>query len=64
VRRREFFKIAAGSAIGILPLASYAQQGAMPIVGFINAALAENFKRQVARLSKGSRKTDISTAKK
>jgi putative ABC transport system substrate-binding protein len=53
LRRREFIKIVAGSAIGTLPLPSYAQQGAIPVVGFINAASAENFKRQVAAFLKG-----------
>jgi len=53
MRRREFIKIVAGSAIGTLPLASHAQQGAMPVVGFINAASAENFKRQVAAFAEG-----------
>jgi putative tryptophan/tyrosine transport system substrate-binding protein len=53
MRRREFVKIIAGSAIGTLPLPSYAQQAAMPVVGFINAASAENFKRQVAAFLEG-----------
>jgi len=53
MRRREFVKIVAGSAIGGLPLASFAQQGEMPVVGFINAASAENFKRQVAAFLEG-----------
>src|SRR5215475_15654053 len=53
MRQREFVKIIAGSAIGTLPLPSYAQQGAMPVVGFINAASAENFKRQVAAFLEG-----------
>jgi len=53
VRRREFIKIVAGSAMGTLPLPSYAQQGARPVVGFINAASAENYKRQVAAFLKG-----------
>jgi putative tryptophan/tyrosine transport system substrate-binding protein len=53
VRRREFIKIVAGSALGTLPLPSYAQQAAMPVVGFINAASAENQKRLVAAFLKG-----------
>jgi putative ABC transport system substrate-binding protein len=57
MRRREFIKIVAGSAIGTLPLASFAQQGAMPVVGFINAASAENFKRQVAAFLEGLAQT-------
>ena len=53
MRRREFIKIGAGSALATLPFPSYAQQAAMPIVGFINAASAENLKRQVAAFLKG-----------
>jgi hypothetical protein len=60
VRRREFIKIVAGSAIGTLPLPSYAQQAAMPVVGFINAASAENYRLPFSR---DSRKTDMSTGK-
>jgi ABC-type uncharacterized transport system substrate-binding protein len=53
MRRREFIKIVAGSAIGTLPLPLYAQQAAMPVVGFINAGSAENYKRQVAAFLEG-----------
>jgi ABC-type uncharacterized transport system substrate-binding protein len=53
VRRRELIKIVAGLALGTLPLPSYAQQAAMPVVGFINAASAENQKRLVAAFLKG-----------
>ena len=53
VRRREFIKIAAGSALGTLPLSSYAQQAALPVVGFINAGSAENYKRQVVAFLEG-----------
>ena len=53
MRRREFIQIVAGSALGTLPLPSYAQQTAVPVVGFINAGSAENYKRQVAAFLKG-----------
>jgi putative tryptophan/tyrosine transport system substrate-binding protein len=53
VRRREFIKIVAGSALGTLPLPTYAQHAVMPVVGFINAASAESYKRQVAAFLKG-----------
>jgi putative tryptophan/tyrosine transport system substrate-binding protein len=53
VRRREFIKIIAGSAIETLPLAVNAQQRAVPVVGFINASSAENYKRQVAAFLEG-----------
>src|SRR5262245_5811009 len=50
MRRREFIKC---SALGMLPLPLCAQQPAMPVVGFMNAASAENYKRQVAAFLKG-----------
>jgi ABC-type uncharacterized transport system substrate-binding protein len=53
VKRRKFIQIVAGSALGTLPFPSYAQQAAMPVVGFINAASAENQKRQVAAFLRG-----------
>src|SRR5215472_9460770 len=52
MRRREFTALLVGTAV-TWPIPAIAQQGAMPVVGFINAASAENFKRQVASFLEG-----------
>jgi len=52
MRRREFIKVFAGSA-AIWPLATRAQQRAMPVVGFINVASAKPYAAQLAAFLKG-----------
>ena len=52
MRRREFITIV-GSAAASWPLAAYAQQPATPVVGFINAASAQNYTRQLTAFLKG-----------
>src|SRR5262249_48886604 len=54
MRRREFIKVIAASAAA-WPIAAGAQHEAMPVVGFINAASAQNYTRQsnVAAFLKG-----------
>jgi putative ABC transport system substrate-binding protein len=52
MRRREFTKVLVGSAVA-WPLAVRAQQSALPVVGFINAASAQNYSRQLAAFLKG-----------
>ena len=52
MRRREFITIV-GSAAASWPLAAYAQQPAIPVVGFINAASAQNYTRQLRAFLKG-----------
>jgi ABC-type uncharacterized transport system substrate-binding protein len=51
MRRREFITLAGIGAVW--PLAARAQQPAMPVVGFINAASAQNYTRQLAAFLKG-----------
>jgi putative ABC transport system substrate-binding protein len=54
MRRREFISLLGGTVSW--PLAARAQQAdKMPVVGFINAATAQNYKRQVAAFLNGLR---------
>jgi len=52
MRRREFITLLSGAA-AFLPLAARAQQAALPVVGFINAASAQNYSGQLAAFLKG-----------
>src|SRR5262249_20065076 len=56
MQRRDFIKVVAGSAM-VWPLAARAQQSAMPVVGFINAAAAQSYKQQLAAFFKGLEET-------
>src|SRR6516162_1025311 len=53
MRRREFITLVGGAATW--PLAVHAQQPAIPVVGFINAASAQNYTRQLTAFLKGLR---------
>jgi putative ABC transport system substrate-binding protein len=53
MRRREFIKVIASSAITPWPLAARAQQPAMPVVGFLNAASAGGYTRFVSEFRRG-----------
>ena len=52
MRRREFIKVIAASAAA-WPIAARAQQAPIPVVGFINAASAQNYTLQLAAFLKG-----------
>ena len=56
MRRRDFIKVIAGST-AIWPLVARAQQPAMPVVGFLNAASAQVYTRQLAAFLKGLSET-------
>jgi hypothetical protein len=53
MRRRDFIKVIAGSAVTAAPFAAGARQSAMPAVGFLNTAAPQDYKRQVAAFLKG-----------
>jgi len=56
MRRREFIKLIASGATAWPPVA-WAQQPAMPVVGFINSASAQNYTRQLEAFLKGLRES-------
>ena len=56
MRRRDFIKVIAGSAVA-WPLAARAQQPARPVVGFVNFASPKSYARQLSAFLKGLSET-------
>ena len=54
MRRRDFIKVVAGSAVA-WPLAVRAQQTPMPVVGFVNSTSPQSYARQLAAFLEGLR---------
>jgi putative ABC transport system substrate-binding protein len=52
MRRRDFIKVVAGSAM-TWPLAARAQQPALPVVGFLGTTTADDFADRVAAFREG-----------
>jgi len=52
MRRREFIRLI-GSVAAIWPLAARAQQSAMPVVGFVNAASPKGYAPLLSAFLKG-----------
>ena len=52
MRRRDFINVIAGSVVA-WPLAARAQQPALPVIGFMNGASPQGYKRQAAAFLKG-----------
>ena len=56
MRRRDFIKVIAGSAVP-WPLAAHAQQPAMPVIGFVNVASAKDYEPRLSAFLKGLSET-------
>ena len=58
MRRREFIKVIACSAV-TWPLAAYAQQSALPVIGFLRGVSPGPFAQRLAAFRQGLNETGI-----
>jgi putative ABC transport system substrate-binding protein len=57
MRRREFIKVIAGSAVSVWPLGAQAQQQATPVIGFLRPTGAADAGHLVAAVRQGLRES-------
>jgi argininosuccinate lyase len=58
MRRRDFIKVIAGSAVA-LPLAARAQQTAMPAIGYLQSASPSYYAQFIGAVSQGLKEAGI-----
>jgi len=63
MKRRDFIKVLAGSTAMTWPLGADAQQSAMPVIGFVNPASAQNYTPQVTAFLKGLAETGYTSGR-